>query len=86
MRGGSVTRYCAASVIGVASRRSVCATKSRHATRFLCSAIKAVKARIQRNPLRKQKILSREMKIPVRTMSRIIKQDLGLGAYRRHNF
>ncbi|CAH1968545.1 unnamed protein product [Acanthoscelides obtectus] len=47
------------------------------------AAIKAVKARIQRNPLRKQKILSREMKIPVRTMSRIIKQDLGLGAYRR---
>lgn len=47
------------------------------------AAIKAVGERIRRNPLRKQKILSREMKIPPRTMSRIIKQDLKLAAYRR---
>lgn len=47
------------------------------------AVIKAVAARIRRNPLRKQKIMSREMKIKPRTMSRIIKQDLGLGAYRR---
>ncbi|KAL1446800.1 hypothetical protein WDU94_010885 [Cyamophila willieti] len=47
------------------------------------SVIKAVRSRIRRNPLRKQNILSREMKIPVRTMSRIITQDLGLRAYRR---
>lgn len=46
-------------------------------------AVKAVRERIRRNPLRKQKILSREMKIPQRTISRIIKSDLGLGAYRR---
>lgn len=45
--------------------------------------IKAVRERIRRNPLRKQKIMAREMKVPPRTMSRIIKQDLGLGAYRR---
>lgn len=47
-------------------------------------AIKAVKARIRRNPVRKQKILSREMGISQISMSRIIKQDLGLGAYKRH--
>lgn len=47
------------------------------------AAIKAVAERIRRNPLRKQKIMAREMKIPPRTMSRIIKQDLKLGAYRR---
>lgn len=47
-------------------------------------AVNAVKARIRRNPIRKQKILSREMKIPARTLSRIIKQDLKLGAYRRY--
>jgi hypothetical protein len=47
------------------------------------SAIKAVAERIRRNPLRKQKIMSLEMKISKRTMSRIIKDDLMLGAYRR---
>ncbi|KAL4132026.1 hypothetical protein QTP88_009247 [Uroleucon formosanum] len=47
------------------------------------AAVKAVAQRIRRNPLRKQKIMAREMKIPPRSMSRIIKEDLGLGAYRR---
>lgn len=47
-------------------------------------AIKAVKQRIDRNPLRKQKILSREMQIEPSSMSRILKQDLGLSAYKRH--
>jgi transposase len=47
------------------------------------AAVKAVAQRIRRNPLRKQKIMAREMKIPPKTMSRIIKEDLGLGAYRR---
>lgn len=47
-------------------------------------AIKAVQARIRRKPLRKQKILSREMQISQKSMSRIIKQDLGLSAYKRH--
>lgn len=45
--------------------------------------IKAVRARIARNPLRKQKILAREMNTSARTMSRIIGEDLGLRAYRR---
>lgn len=48
------------------------------------SAIKAVQSRIRRKPLRKQKILSREMKISQKSMSRIIKEDLALGAYKRH--
>jgi len=47
------------------------------------AAVKAVAQRIQRNPLRKQKIMAREMKIPTRTMLRIIKEDLGLWAYQR---
>lgn len=47
------------------------------------AAVKAVAQRICRNPLRKQKIISREMKIPPRTISRIIKEDLGIGAYQR---
>ena len=45
--------------------------------------VKAVRERIRRNPVRKQKILSREMKIAPRTMSRILKDDLGLAAYMR---
>lgn len=45
--------------------------------------IKAVKARIMRNPLRKQKIMAREMHVNAKSMSRIIKKDLGLGAYKR---
>lgn len=46
-------------------------------------AINAVKERIRRNPLRKQKIMAREMHIPPRTISRILKEDLKLGAFRR---
>lgn len=45
--------------------------------------VEAVRHRILRNPLRKQKVMAREMKIPKRTMSRIVKEDLKLGAYRR---
>lgn len=48
------------------------------------AAVKAVKMRIQRKPLRKQKILSREMKISPPSISRILKHDLGLQAYKRH--
>jgi len=47
------------------------------------AAVKAVAQRIRRNPLRKQKIMAREMKIPPRTLSCIIKEHLGLGAYQR---
>lgn len=46
-------------------------------------AIGAVRSRINRKPVRKQKIMAREMNIAPRTMSRIIKQDLGLGAFKR---
>jgi hypothetical protein len=45
--------------------------------------VKAARERILRNPVRKQKILSWEMKIAPRTMSRILKDDLGLAAYKR---
>jgi hypothetical protein len=44
-------------------------------------AIKAVRSRIHRNPLRKQKILPREMNISTPSMSRIIKSDLKMGTY-----
>ena len=46
------------------------------------NTIKAVENRIRRNPLRKQKIM-REMGISPRSMSRIIKHDLKMSAYRR---
>lgn len=46
-------------------------------------AIKAVKSRIQKNPLRQQKIKAREMNTTQKSMSRIIKKDLGLGAFKR---
>ena len=45
--------------------------------------IKAVKSRIHRNPIRKQEIMAREMNITQKSMSRIIKKDLGLGAFKR---
>lgn len=47
------------------------------------NTVKAVQARIQRNPLRKQKIMALEMNVSARSMSRMLKQDLKLGAYRR---
>lgn len=46
-------------------------------------AIEAVRSRINRNPLRKQKIVAREMKINARSVSRIIRDDLGMHAYKR---
>lgn len=45
--------------------------------------VKAVEARIRRNPLRKQKIMVKEMEISPRSMSRLIRDDLGMRAYRR---
>ena len=46
--------------------------------------INTVRSRINRNPVRKQKkIMSWEMDIALRTMSWIIKQDLGLPAFKR---
>ena len=42
--------------------------------------INAIRSRINRNPVRKQKIIAREMDIASRTMSRIIKQDLALSS------
>lgn len=48
------------------------------------NVVRAVRARIQRNPLRKQKIMSREMNVAPRTMSRIMRDDLGLRAYKRY--
>ena len=45
--------------------------------------IKAVRERIWRNPLHKQKIMSRELNVSTRTMSRIIRDDVHMKAYRR---
>jgi len=47
------------------------------------ASVKAVVQRIRRIPFCKQKIMAQEMKISPRTMSRMIKEDLGIGAYRR---
>ena len=43
----------------------------------------SVRLRINRNPVRKQKIMAREVDIAPRTMSHIIQQDWGLGAFKR---
>lgn len=47
------------------------------------AAIKAVKARITRNPVRKQKLMAIQMSIKRSTLKKIINDDLGLHAYRR---
>lgn len=47
------------------------------------AVIKAVKARIQRNPLRKQKILALQMGLSKTTVKRVLNEDLGLRAYRK---
>lgn len=60
------------------------AESGRPRTARTLQAIKAVEVRIRRNPLRKQKIISREMNISKISMSRILKRDLGLYAYKRH--
>lgn len=54
-----------------------------HAKQELTQAVKVVTQSIHRNPLRKRKIMAREMKISPRTMFSIIKEYLGLGAYRK---
>ncbi|RVE40705.1 hypothetical protein evm_014646, partial [Chilo suppressalis] len=47
------------------------------------AVIKAVKARIQRNPKRKQKLLALQMGLSRTTVKRLLNEDLGLRAYRR---
>lgn len=47
------------------------------------AVIKAVKARIQRNPIRKQKLLALQMGLSRTTVKRVLNEDLGLRAYRR---
>ena len=42
------------------------------------TAYQAERSKINRNAVQKQKIMAREMDIALRTMSRIIKQHLGL--------
>ena len=44
--------------------------------------INAVSSRINQNSVQKQKIMPQEMDIAPRTMSRIIKQDLGFGDFK----
>jgi len=46
--------------------------------------IEAVCSRIRRNPLRKQKVIVRDMNISLRTVSRILRDDLHLRAYKRY--
>ena len=47
------------------------------------AVIKAVKARIDRNPVRKQKLMSLQMNLSRESLKRVINDDLGLHAYRR---
>lgn len=45
--------------------------------------IKAVKARIARNPVRKQKVMALQMGLSRMTIKRVLNEDLGLRAYRK---
>ena len=45
---------------------------------YRAQAVKAVAARIRRNPVRTQSVMSREMAISRPTMSRVLNHDLGL--------
>ena len=45
--------------------------------------INAVRSKINQNPARKQRIMAQEMNIALRTMSYIIRQDLGLGFFKQ---
>ncbi|RVE46339.1 hypothetical protein evm_009058 [Chilo suppressalis] len=47
------------------------------------AVIKAVKARIQRNPKSKQKLLAIQMGLSRTTVKRVLNEDLGLRAYQR---
>lgn len=49
----------------------------------LPNVVNAVRARVYRNPLRKQRVLAREIGVSTRSMSRILRDDLHLGAFRR---
>lgn len=49
---------------------------------FVYRAIDRYKEKNRRNPVRKQMILSREIKLVLRTMSRILNDDLELTAYK----
>lgn len=46
--------------------------------------IKAVREKLRRNPVRKQKVMARDMKISTRSMSRILRDDLKVKAYKRY--
>lgn len=46
--------------------------------------MEAVRSRVNQNPCRKQKILAKQMKISRRTLARIINEDLGLRALKKH--
>ena len=45
--------------------------------------VKAVAARIRKNPLRKQAVMARELSVSKMSMSRLLRSDLGLKVYRR---
>lgn len=66
------------------SRVRDCQRSDRPRTSRRSQAIKAVKPRIDRNPLRKQWILSREMNISKQSISRILKHDLRFSAFKWH--
>ena len=45
--------------------------------------VKAVAARFRRNHVRKQSVMARELSVSKMSMSRVLRSDLGLKAYRR---
>lgn len=47
------------------------------------AVIKAIKARIARNPARKQKLMALQMGLSSKTVKKVLNEDLGLRAYRK---
>ena len=73
----TIKRYNEDSSVDDRSRRG------RHRFVRTPAVIKAVKARIQRNPKRKQKLLALQMGLSRTTVKRVLNEDLGLRAFRR---
>ena len=72
----AIKRFCEHSTIGARARLG------RQRSSRTPEVIKAMRERIRRNPLRKQKMMSRQLNVSTGTMSQIIRDDLHMKAYR----
>ena len=71
----AIKRFCEHSTIGDRAR------PGRLRSSRIPEVIKAVRERRRRSPLRKQKIMSRELNVSIRTVSQIIRDHLHMETY-----